>query len=126
MAVTVNGSPIRVAIVDDDEGFLAALEALLELEPELEVVGTATVVSDALALIDDADVELVLVDVRMPDGGGLEVLEAARRLRRPPWISLISAEAPDAAVIASGAEFIAKHELGTDRILEIARSVRAS
>ena len=65
----------RVLIVDDHELFRAGVRG--QLEPAVEVVGEAAGVEDALRLIGETDTDVVLLDVHMPDGGGVAVLNRA-------------------------------------------------
>ncbi len=61
-----------VVIVDDHHLFRSGVRA--ELGAELEVVGDAGTVEDAVALIREQRPDVVLLDVHMPDGGGVEVI----------------------------------------------------
>jgi DNA-binding NarL/FixJ family response regulator len=67
---------VRVVLVDDHELFRAGVRS--ELDGLVDVVGDAATVADAVAMIAELDPDVVLLDVHMPDGGGLEVI---RRLR---------------------------------------------
>jgi two-component system LytT family response regulator len=69
--------PIRVAIVDDEPLARQALRMVLETDPEVRVVGDCIGV-DAPALIEREGVELVFLDVQMPEVDGFEVLAALR------------------------------------------------
>ena len=62
----------RVVLVDDHALFRAGVRA--ELDGLVDVVGDAATVADAVALIREQAPDVVLLDVHMPDGGGLEVL----------------------------------------------------
>jgi RNA polymerase sigma factor (sigma-70 family) len=62
----------RVVIVDDHHLFRSGVRA--ELGEELTVVGDAGTVEDAVALIREQRPDVVLLDVHMPDGGGVEVI----------------------------------------------------
>jgi DNA-binding NarL/FixJ family response regulator len=72
-------STIRVLIADDHRLFAEALEAILDSEPDIEVVGRARngeeAVEQALALTPD----VILMDIAMP---GVDGVEATKRIRR--------------------------------------------
>jgi two-component system LytT family response regulator len=70
-------TPIRTAIVDDEPLARDALRAVLAADPAIEVVGDCIGV-DAPALIERAQVELVFLDVQMPELDGFQVLDALR------------------------------------------------
>ncbi len=70
-------APIRVAIIDDEPLAREALRLVLASDPEVVVVGDCIGV-DAPALIERARVELVFLDVEMPELDGFEVLAALR------------------------------------------------
>ncbi len=63
----------RVLIAEDQTLVLGALAALLKLEPDIEVVGTASNGRDALALCQQLTPDIVLTDVEMPQMTGLEL-----------------------------------------------------
>jgi DNA-binding NarL/FixJ family response regulator len=69
--MSVSAKP-RVVIVDDHHLFRSGVRA--ELGDDLEVVGDAGTVEDAVALIREQVPDVVLLDVHMPDGGGVEVI----------------------------------------------------
>jgi DNA-binding NarL/FixJ family response regulator len=66
--------PVRVYLVDDHRLFLSGVRA--ELAEEFTIVGSAYDVDTAIAEIRSADPDVVLIDVHMPDGGGIAVLDA--------------------------------------------------
>lgn len=66
---------IRVAIADDQQLIRAGFRALLEAEPDFEVVGEAGTGADAVALVGETHPDVVLMDIRMPDGDGLWATE---------------------------------------------------
>lgn len=107
---------VGVAIVDDDAGFSAALAALLELDAGFRLIGTAASVEDGLALLADPRVQVGLIDVQMPRGGGLRVVDEVRRWSRFPALLLISASPPTSAVIESGHGFISKHDIDPETL----------
>jgi DNA-binding NarL/FixJ family response regulator len=76
--VTAADSPVRVLIVDDQALFREALATLLEVQPEIEVVGEAGDGEQAVRLCGELAPEVVLMDLRMPV---LDGIAATNRLR---------------------------------------------
>jgi DNA-binding NarL/FixJ family response regulator len=66
---------IRVALADDQHLIRAGFRSLLEAEPDLEVVGEAATGREAVALVKRTAPDVVLMDIRMPDGDGLWATE---------------------------------------------------
>lgn len=66
---------IRVAIADDQQLIRGGFRSLLESEPDIEVVGEAGTGSEAVALVTAQKPDVVLMDIRMPDGDGLWATE---------------------------------------------------
>ena len=107
----------RVLIVDDHQLFRAGVRA--ELEPLLEVAGEAAGVSEAAASIAALEPDVVLLDVHMPDGGGVEVIRQAAEAggQAPVFLALSVSDAPEdvIAVIRAGARgYVTKSISGPD------------
>ncbi|GAA1841759.1 response regulator transcription factor [Agromyces salentinus] len=66
---------IRVALADDQLLVRAGFRALLQAEPDVEVVGEASTGAELLELVRRHPVDVVLMDIRMPDGDGLWATE---------------------------------------------------
>jgi DNA-binding NarL/FixJ family response regulator len=71
---------IRILIVDDQAVVRSGFRALLEDEPDLEIVGGAQDGREAIALVSHRQPDVVLMDIRMP---GIDGLEATRILSAP-------------------------------------------
>lgn len=89
----------KALIVDDEAPARAELRYLLEEVGQVQVVGEATNGEEALLLLGSLDYDLVLLDVRMPGGSGLEVAAALRDRPDPPKVIFTTAY-PDHAVDA--------------------------
>ncbi len=86
--MSIASGPIRVVVIDDNDVFRRALELLLGLSGEIEIVGSEPDGSQALERCRELSADVVLVDYRLP---GLDGVEVTRLLRR---------ERPEAAVVA--------------------------
>jgi len=91
----------RVLVVDDHQLFRAGVRA--ELEGRVELVGEAATVDEAVAAIERLEPEVVLLDVHMPDGGGVEVLRRAGAAACFLALSVSDAAEDVIAVIRAGA-----------------------
>lgn len=70
---------IRVLVADDEALLRDALEAILSLQDDLEVVAVAASGPEAIAQIDRYAPDVALVDLQMPGADGIEVIEAVER-----------------------------------------------
>ena len=77
MSAKAKSSPLRLLIVDDHEVVRIGLGAVLNLTPGMKVVGQARNKADAIAQCRRAKPDLVLLDIRLPDGSGID---AAREI----------------------------------------------
>lgn len=92
---------IRMMLVDDSEVVRVGLAAVLAQDPELEIVGQASTSSEAVELAEKLQPDLVLLDVRIPEEGGIEagrqILESLPSTR----VLFLSAFADDELVRAA-------------------------
>jgi DNA-binding NarL/FixJ family response regulator len=65
-------TPIRLLIVDDQAAVRDALAVMLNLDPDIDVVGTAATGELALTMVDEHTPEVVLMDLNMPVMGGVD------------------------------------------------------
>ena len=71
-------TPVRVAVIEDSPEFLSAIEALLTEIPGAVLAGTSAAADDAIQLLRKARPDLVLLDVFLAHGTGLDVLRSLR------------------------------------------------
>jgi DNA-binding NarL/FixJ family response regulator len=109
----------RVAIVDDHGLFRAGVRA--ELEGHVELVGEAATVQDAVALVTAERPDVVLLDVHMPDGGGVAVIHGSTD--DAPDTLFLALSASDAAedviaTIRAGARGYVTKNIATEELLD--------
>jgi two-component system LytT family response regulator len=82
---------LRVLTVDDEALALSRLAILLRTMPNVEHVGEATGVREALTKIDERAPEVVLLDIKMRDGSGFDVVEAMTGRAVAPVVVFVTA-----------------------------------
>ena len=115
--------PVTVLLVDDHALLRAGVRA--EIAPDVDVVGEAGTVAEAIAQIARLHPEVVLLDVHMPDGGGLAVLHGVAT--QDPPVRFLALSVSDAAedviaLIRAGARgYVTKAISGPDLVAAIRR-----
>ena len=114
----------RVAIVDDHQLFRAGVRS--ELDEHLDIVGDAATVDEAVELIGSAEPDVVLLDVHMPDGGGLEVIR--RVAPDQPRVLFLALSVSDAAedviaIIRAGARGYVTKTISGEELADAVRRV---
>ena len=82
--------PIRVILADDSEATRQRLRVHLASDPRLDVVGEAADAPSTIALVDQERPDAVVLDLRMPGGGGIRVLEALQERNPAPAVIVVS------------------------------------
>jgi DNA-binding NarL/FixJ family response regulator len=121
--------PISVMIVEDKAEFRAEFLDKLAAADDMRVVGTAGSVAEAMALIVGDPVDVLLVDLGLPDGSGLDVIRAA--MQRWPGrcdamvVSVFADEAHVLAAIEAGATGYLLKDSSRERFVQQIRELRA-
>ncbi len=114
-----------VVVVDDHALFRSGVRA--ELEGVLQVLGDAASVQDAVRLIIEAKPDVVLLDVHMPGGGGLEVIRqvaATRPGQRFLALSVSDAAEDVIAIVRAGARGYVTKTISGVELADAVRRVR--
>jgi DNA-binding NarL/FixJ family response regulator len=121
-------SALRVFLLDDHEIVRRGVRELLEAEDDIEVVGEAGTAEQALTRIPPTRPQVALLDVRLPDGNGVEVCREIRsrhpEVRCIMLTSFSDDEALMQAVVAGASGYLLKQIRGTD-IVDAVRRVAA-
>src|ERR687888_464228 len=89
---------IRVLVAEDEPSVRAALVALIQAEPSLELVGEAAAAPEAIALATKHQPDVAVIDVRMPGGGGAAAVRGIKR-KSPETRMLAFSAADDRATV---------------------------
>jgi len=119
----MSGGP-RVVIVDDHQLFRSGVRS--ELEGLVDIAGDAATVEDAVREIASLRPDVVLLDVHMPDGGGVEVIRRAAADGDPPrFLALSVSDAAEdvIAVIRAGARGYVTKSISGPELADAVRRV---
>jgi two-component system, NarL family, response regulator DevR len=116
---------VRVFLVDDHEVVRRGVRDLLEAEDDIEVVGEAGTVEEAIRRIPAARPDLALLDVRLPDGDGVELCREIRSTHPEIQALMLTSfdddEALFNAMMAGAGGYVLKQVRGSDLIDNVRR-----
>jgi len=119
--------PIRVFLVDDHEVVRAGLRTLIgEADADMEVVGEAGTAEEALQRIPPVHPDVALLDVRLPDGNGIEVCREVRSRWPDVRCLMLTSFADDEALLAAtmaGASGYVLKQVGSSTLIDDIRRV---
>ncbi len=114
---------IRVFLLDDHEIVRRGIAELIGLQSDLEVVGEAGTASDALIRITASQPDVAVLDVRLPDGNGVEVCREVRSLFPNIHVLMLTSYSDDEAlfnaIMAGASGYVLKEIRGSDLITAI-------
>jgi two-component system chemotaxis response regulator CheB len=125
-------TPARVLVVDDSPTMRGLITAVLNADPEVNVVGQAGDAMEARAAIKQLNPDVVTLDIEMPNMNGLEFLEKIMRLRPMPVIMVSTmthhgANATLAALEIGAFDCVGKPSPGDGRpFMDLAEKVKAA
>jgi DNA-binding NarL/FixJ family response regulator len=111
---------IRVAVADDEETVVEVLRSLIGSDPTLRFVGAANDAEEAINVAVREQPDVILVDVRMPGGGGVRAVREITRRCPPTKIVALSAHEDSNTVIrmiSAGARAYVRKAESTEKIL---------
>jgi DNA-binding NarL/FixJ family response regulator len=119
---------IRVLVVDDHAVFSDALATILATEADLEVVGKGATVREAISLAHTLQPDVVLLDVHMPDGSGIQAATAIKKDRPQTQVVILTSDEEESvlrsAVKAGVTGYLSKHESATQVVQAVRSAAR--
>jgi DNA-binding NarL/FixJ family response regulator len=119
---------MRLVVVDDQEVVRAGFAALLDTQPDLDVVATASDGAEALRVCDDQRPDVVLMDVRMPVMDGIEATRRLTAADDAPRVLMLTTFDLDEHVydaLAAGASGFLLKDATAERLFDAVRVVAA-
>jgi DNA-binding NarL/FixJ family response regulator len=117
-----------VFLLDDHEVVRRGVQELLSAEDDLEVVGEASTAAEAIARIPVVRPDVAVLDVRLPDGDGIEVCREIRSTSPEVACLMLTSFADDeaflGAVLAGASGYVLKQIRGSDLVGSIRRVAR--
>lgn len=116
---------IRVALVDDHPVVMQGLDTALGTVEDIEVVVHGQTLAEARTIASRDDIDVLLLDIRLPDGNGLELLDEISRRRRPAVLILSSFRSRQyvAAALRFGANGFLLKTTPLDELISAIRTV---
>ena len=117
---------IKVVIVDDHEVVRLGLKSLLNRVADLQVVGEAGSAAEAEQVVEQTRPDVVVMDIRMPGGSGIEACRAIRSRWPETRVIMLTSYSDDEAVIGSvmaGASGYVLKQIGTQELVDAIRRV---
>ena len=120
---------ITILLVDDHELIRSGLGAVLDLEPDMTVVGTAGSVSEAITAYDSLQPMVVVADLQLQDGTGLDIVRTIRKKTDTTGLIVLTMHSGDdqifAAMQAGASGFVGKDAPATE-VIKAARHASVS
>lgn len=112
--------PLKVFLVDDHEIVRQGLRSLIEAEEDLQVIGEASTADEALLQIQATLPDVAVLDVRLPDGNGIEVCREIRSTTPSVNCLMLTSFSDDealfSAVLAGASGYLLKQIRGTQLV----------
>ena len=120
---------ITVLLVDDHDLIRDGLTAVFSVEPDMEVVGAAATVAEALALYDEHRPGVVVTDLQLQDGTGLDVIRHVRGDSADVGLVVLTMHSGDEQIFASleaGASAFVGKDAASAEVVKAARNAAIS
>jgi DNA-binding NarL/FixJ family response regulator len=112
---------LRILLVDDHEVVRVGVRALIDRQPEMEVVGEAGSVREAVEQARELAPDVVVLDVRLPGGSGLDACRQIKADRQETRVIMLTSFPDDEVLfdaITNGADGYVLKQIGSDQLIQ--------
>ncbi|SHJ91468.1 response regulator [Alicyclobacillus tolerans] len=120
--------PIRVLLCDDHQVLRDSLAYLCNEEPDMEVVATCSRGSELMSCVTEIPIDVILLDINLPDGNGIEFAEELKNLQERPKLIVLTMYNYDEYLfraIRAGADGYLLKDAPVSEVLAAIRAVHA-
>jgi DNA-binding NarL/FixJ family response regulator len=125
----MSDAPIRLLLVDDHELIREGLGSVIDLEADMDVVATAGTVGEALSVYEELKPDVVVADLQLPDGTGLDIVRTIRKASQTTGLIVLTMHSGDdqifAAMQAGASGFVGK-DAPSSEVVKAARHAAVS
>ncbi|WP_341927425.1 response regulator transcription factor [Nocardioides psychrotolerans] len=125
----MSDGPIRILLVDDHELIRNGLAGVIDLEDDMSIVGVAATVSEALSKYDALSPDVVIADLQLQDGTGLDIVRTVRKKSDTAGLIVLTMHSGDdqifAAMQAGASGFVGK-DAPSSEVVKAARHAAVS
>ena len=117
---------LRILLVDDHEVVRVGVRALIERQEDMEVIGEASTVREAITQAEQLAPDVVVLDIRLPGGNGLEACRQIKALRPDTRIIVLTSYPDDEVLfdaIGAGADGYVLKQIGSDELIRALQRV---
>ncbi|WP_373540706.1 response regulator [Chamaesiphon sp.] len=119
-------SDIRVILVEDHDVVRIGLRTVLQIQSGIQVVGEATTGPQGLALLQNTEVDVALVDIGLPGMDGIELTQKFRQYQKQQptvatkviMLTMLGSEETVIAAFAAGADSYCMKDVGIEQLIE--------
>lgn len=98
---TSSDVPLRVVLIDDHELIRSGLARAFERDPQAEIVGQAGTVVQAMSVIEEKRPDVVVTDLQLPDGSGLDIVRTIRQTDSAMGVVVLTMHSGDDQIFAA-------------------------
>ncbi len=117
---------MKILLVDDSAIVRERLKAMLSEVPKVETISQAKDLMQATELLKKLNPEVVVIDIQMPGGSGIDLLHQIKKEQRPPLVIVLTNQSYPQyrkKCIDAGADFFLDKSTEFDRVAEVLKEL---